>query len=117
MNFMTWDETIASRCRYGDVAGRLFDGATILHEDSEDDYQGHADVIAVLRDGRFCHYRWDYGSCSGCDEWEDRGLTDDEIEDEMRRDAVYCDDADTFAKYIGWDDASAKAIAAWVAAQ
>jgi hypothetical protein len=101
---MQWDETVASRCRYGDVAGRLFDGADVIFESSEDDYQGFANVFAQLRDGRFCHYEWTYGSCSGCDEWEDRGLSDDEIEAEMRRAAVFFEDVATVRRYLNLAD-------------
>lgn len=86
---MKWDETIASRCRYGEQAGAIFGEADIIWEDSEDDYSGSADVLALLPDGRFCHYEWSYGSCSSCDDWEADGLTDEEVVDVMRRDAVY----------------------------
>lgn len=98
-----WSDTVASRCRYGDVAGRIFDGADVIFERSEDDYQGYANVFARLRDGRFCHYEWTYGSCSGCDEWEDRGLTDDQIEAEMRSAAVFFDNVETVKRYLHLD--------------
>lgn len=81
---MKWNETEASKCRYGWIAGNIFGEAEILWESSYADYQGNADIFALMPDGTFVHYEWTYGSCSGCDEWEDRGLTDEEIEKEMR---------------------------------
>lgn len=97
---MKWREAIASQCRYGDVAERIFGDAEIIWEHSESDYQGTANVLALLPDGRFCHYEWTYGSCSGCDEWESRDLTDDEVEGEMRSAAVYFDDRSTLRRYV-----------------
>lgn len=85
---MLWHETIASRCRYGDIAGRIFGDAEIVCERSEDDYQGCAKVLARLRNGDFILYEWTYGSCSGCDDWDARDLSADAIEVEMRRDTV-----------------------------
>lgn len=98
-----WDESIASQCRYGEIAGRIFDGAEVIFEHSENDYQGYANVFAQLRDGRFCHYEWSYGSCGGCDEWESQELTDDEIESEMRSGAVFFDDIATVERYLKLD--------------
>ena len=97
---MKWTETVASKCRYGYLAARLFGDAEIIWEDSEDDYQGHADVLAALPDGRFAHYSWTYGSCSGCDEWEDRGLDDDQIEQEMRNATAFLTDRSTVKRYL-----------------
>lgn len=82
---MKWNETIASKARYGDVAERIFGNAEILWEESTNDYQGNCNVLAKLPDGKIAHYAWDYGSCSGCDSWEKSGMSDDDIEAEMRR--------------------------------
>ena len=38
------------------------------------------DVDVLLSDGRVFSYYYVYGSCSGCDEWEARNLSCDEIE-------------------------------------
>lgn len=97
---MKWEATVASRCRYGDVAGRIFGEAEIIWEHSEDDYQGSANVLARLPNGHFAHYEWTYGSCSGCDEWESRGLTDDEIERDMRFHMVTFPDETTLRRYL-----------------
>lgn len=97
---MNWDQTIASKCRYGRTAGRLFENAEVIWEHSEADWQGFANVFAKLPDGRFCHYEWTYGSCSGCDEWESRGLSGNDVEKEMRRSAAYFDNADQVRSYL-----------------
>lgn len=66
----TYEQTTAYKCRYGAEMAPLFEGASILWEDSEDDYQGHVEVLA-LRDQTLLYLEYSYGSCSGCDSWED----------------------------------------------
>ena len=85
---MKWGETIASKCRYGEIAGKIWGEWEILWEDSEDDYQGHASFIAK-KGRRYCFYEWWYGSCSGCDGWEADGASDESIEREMRNTALW----------------------------
>lgn len=97
---MMFSESVAAQCRYGDNAARVFDGAEVIWECSTNDYQGSANVLLRLRDGRFAHYEWTYGSCSGCDEWEGSGYSDDEIDRIMRETAVYFDDRDTLRRYL-----------------
>jgi hypothetical protein len=112
---MKWDETIASECRYGDVAKRIFGDAEIIWEHSLDDYQGYVSVLAAMPDGSFIHYEWTYGSCSGCDEWEDRfgsyWIEDDDedaenngavkkIEAEMRQGLAILKDRETLKSYL-----------------
>lgn len=80
-----WDKTVSSRCRYGDIAGRIVKDSLVLWEDSEENYQGHVNLVARSSAGDFMHLHYEYGSCSVCDEWEDRGLSDDEIEEDMRK--------------------------------
>lgn len=85
---MKWDETIASRCRYGEVAQEVWGTWDILWEDSEADYQGHASFLAK-KGNKYCFYEWWYGSCSGCDGWENENLTDEEIKQEMQDTAIW----------------------------
>jgi hypothetical protein len=61
--------------RYADNLQNVLDklGAVkLLRADYENDYQGHVDVDVLLGDGKVFSYNYSYGSCSGCDEWEDR---------------------------------------------
>ena len=67
---MNWDDTVASCCRWAEAAEPLFEGYHIMWEDSEDDYQGHAAVLGKMGDS-YRYLEWYYGSCSGCDPWED----------------------------------------------
>jgi hypothetical protein len=55
----------------------LFKGATVLAHWNEGDYQGTVATAVRLHDGRYCWYQDSYGSCSGCDSWED--ATDDDV--------------------------------------
>ena len=106
---MEWSNTTAASCRYGDIAENIFGDAEIIWENSECDYQGWANVLAAMPDGTFIHYEWSYGSCSGCDEWEARDLSDDEVEAEMRRGMAVLKDRETLRKYLhlteGFEDA------------
>lgn len=97
---MVWKDTVASRCRYGDDAEELFGAGDVIWESSEDDYQGFANVFVSLPDGRFAHYEWSYGSCSGCDEWESRELNHDAIVGEMRDAAAWLPDIEAAKRYL-----------------
>jgi hypothetical protein len=102
---MEYRDSIAARCRYGEHAGAVFgQDAEVIFEASTDDYQGSANVLLRMADGRFAHFEWTYGSCSGCDEWEDRGLSDEQIEQVMRDTAVWFDDEETLARYLRAED-------------
>ncbi len=105
---MDWNATVASTCRYGDVAGRIFKDAEIIWEDSESNYQGHANVLAFMPDKTFVHYTWTYGSCSGCDEWESRGLSDEQVEAEMRGAMGVLPDVSSLMRYLKLEDKDAQ---------
>jgi hypothetical protein len=100
---MKYSETIASNCTYGDVAAKILGDAEIIWEDSEDDYSGFANLLARMPDGRFVHLEWDYGSCSGCDDYEARNLSDDDIEAEMRSSAGWLPDLASVRRYLHLD--------------
>ncbi|RJO62630.1 MAG: hypothetical protein C4542_03005 [Dehalococcoidia bacterium] len=105
---MKWDETVAFSCRYGSEAATAFPNAEIIWEHSEADYQGFANILGRLSDGRFFHYEWTYGSCSGCDEWESAGYGDDEIVKMMQEAAVYFDDINVLSRYLQLDEATTR---------
>lgn len=88
---MRWEKTIASGCRYGGIAERLFGNSEVLWEDSQDDYQGHAKVLCKNGENEYAFYEWNYGSCSGCDTWEANNTSPDEIEKEMRHCTAWMD--------------------------
>lgn len=45
----------------------------VLFDDSESDYQGSVHVAFLNRDQQVCYIEYSYGSCGGCDSWEDAG--------------------------------------------
>lgn len=57
--------------------GNLIKGAEIVGHWNEGDWQGAVATCIKLDDGRYAIYNDYYGSCSGCDAWED--ANDDDI--------------------------------------
>lgn len=122
---MKWSETTASKCRYGDVAGRIFGEAEVIWEHSEDGYSGFANVLVRMPDGRFGHYEWTYGSCSRCDEWENLDIEGvepyseerysrqaDKVEQIMRDAVAWFDDEATLRRYLRIEDPDARYVTA-----
>lgn len=93
---MRWNETIASKCRWSEYAEELFYDWDVFAEDSSDDYQGHATIIA-FKEGKFAYLYWSYGSCSGCDGYED--MTDEERRAEFKNMAEIFDSHESFEKW------------------
>jgi hypothetical protein len=56
---------------HDDQMKALFKGAKVMAHWNEGDYQGVVATAVQLADGRYCWYQDGYGSCSGCDSWED----------------------------------------------
>lgn len=87
---MKWDETEASLCKYANIAERIWGKSDIVWEHSDaTPVDGYATILALMPDNKWCFYKWDYGSCLACDEWESRGLTDQEIEKEMLANSIF----------------------------
>lgn len=105
----TLAESVAATVRYGDNAVAAFGGeAEVIWESGDPaDYQGSANILLRTEDGRFVHYEWSYGSCSGCDTWEANGSSDDAIESEMRNTAAWFDDRETLGRYLRREDPAA----------
>ena len=80
---------------------RKLDAKELLALDYESDYQGFVDCSVLLADNRVFSYYYSYGSCSGCDDWESRDLTEDEIEIEMEKEATFYDNIDQYHKVHG----------------
>lgn len=70
-----------------DVLAKL-QAVEVLRVEYESDYQGFVDIDVLLADGRVFTYKYWYGSCSGCDEWESRELSSEEICEEMLKEAT-----------------------------
>ena len=65
MATIKWNDSVAITCRYGNIVGEALGYPDVIWEHSENDYQGFANFIGKMKDGRFVHYEWTYGSCSG----------------------------------------------------
>lgn len=104
-----FQSTVAYECRWSELFERIIGDWIVIWEEAEADYQGYAKVLAY-KDGRFCYVEWTYGSCSGCDPWED--LPEDEVLEEINKDAMFFDDASVLWKWIGMllDSKDPKAI-------
>jgi hypothetical protein len=62
------------------------------------------DADALLSDGRIFSYKYYYGSCSGCDDWEDRGLTTEQITQEMIEGGTYFNNLEEYNSWISLKD-------------
>lgn len=57
--------------RWADEMKEVQPDGEIVYSRGEADYQGSVMFVAKLDDGRWLYCEWTYGSCSGCDGWED----------------------------------------------
>lgn len=74
-------------------------GIEVLCLDYDCDYSGYIDIDVLLEDGRVFSYKYYYGSCSGCDEWEARELSDDEIIEVMKQECTIFDNRYQYDKW------------------
>lgn len=90
-------------CRYSscliDLLTQL-QAVQVLFEKYDNDYQGFVDVDVLLSDGRVFSYAYSYGSCSGCDEWENLGLSTEEIKKTMLTEATIFNSIEEYNKWI-----------------
>lgn len=88
-------------CRYSEYAELILGSATILDDQSISDYQGNVDVF--FSNGYSWKPSWgvleySYGSCSGCDAWEDEN--EEKVMAEMANCVLRFDDKDMLFKHI-----------------
>lgn len=92
-----------TECRYGEILnGLINEYAKIFLYGAEADYQGFVKIAWKEKydNKKYYFYEYNYGSCSGCDDWESRGLTNWEIAQEMIRDTVKFDKKEDFIKFL-----------------
>jgi hypothetical protein len=94
---MKWTDTVASTCRWAEFAEENWGDWDFLWEDSEADYQGYAEFIAY-KDEKYVHMYWTYGSCGGCDPWED--MSSVEAKNEFNNSAIYFESFELLKKWI-----------------
>ena len=94
---------LTNGARYSDCLDDLFlsvGGAKeVLRLDFESDYSGFVDCDVLLEDGRVFSYKYYYGSCSGCDEWESKDFSSSDVMGIMLKEATFFDDR---AQYNLW---------------
>jgi hypothetical protein len=86
---MRWEQSTASQCRWSEYAEELFYDWNIIWDNSYADYQGTGEFVAE-KDGKFAYVTWTYGSCSGCDAWED--MPEDEVRKDFKNGVEYFND-------------------------
>ncbi len=94
---MKFSESKSSECRWSEFAERLIGDWDVLWEHAEVDYQGFAELLAA-KDGRFCYLQWSYGSCSGCDQWED--MPEEQAFDDFKTGAMFFESADSVREWL-----------------
>jgi hypothetical protein len=80
IDMIDWETLIPlNRCAGGhdDHMQKLFKDSEVIAHWNEGCYEGYVATCVKLSDGRFAVYSDSYGSCSGCDSWED--ANDEEI--------------------------------------
>lgn len=106
-------------CRYGEEAQTLMqsEGATVVGQCGAPDYQGDAKVLGRKPDGSYILLEWSWGSCSGCDEWEARDLTSDQIVETMRGTLARFPSAEHLNAYCQKVLAETGALPEWVGSE
>jgi len=95
-------EEMCDGSRYSNILEAVVNrlgGVEVLRLEYEADYSGFVDIDVILKDGRVFSYKYWYGSCSGCDEWESRDLTEEEIVEIMLSEATYFTNRDQYCKW------------------
>lgn len=58
-------------CRWEEVVEEVLKPVDVIAYHGESDWQGSAEVLLLDASGNIISYAWSWGSCSGCDAWED----------------------------------------------
>ena len=103
LNLNDIDNNLLSKARYSENLAEVLvslSAERILYCKFVADWQGEVDIDVLLRDGRVFSYYYNYGSCSGCDEWEAKDYSDSEINQIMEKEATFFDD---IQQYSDWE--------------
>ena len=104
---MNLKDTIAGRCRWSEVAVALFGDWNVFFARGVDGYSGFCE-IAAEKAGRFIFGGWSYGSCPGCDAWEDE--PEEKVRGEMRRGFAEFASREAFAVFLDGRDRTAPSL-------
>ncbi len=95
---VNWDETVASQCRWSEYAKELINDWDILWENSEAGWQGGAQILA-FKNGQLRYLDWSYGSCSGCDVYEN--MKADDVRKEFKNNVMmHFNNVDIFCNWL-----------------
>ena len=97
---MKWKKTKASRCRYSNIVEKIFGECEIIWEECENYWSGEVNILVDMSDNKFAFYSYSYGSCIGCDEWEARNLTDEQIKEEILHDTIWFDGSTQLLEFL-----------------
>ena len=87
---MDFRKTDCFKIRYGPIADVILEGGNVLWSYCQPGVPGTARVFAQLPNGKYVYLTWTYGiSPDMPDLWFKRGLSDIEIELEMRQQALH----------------------------
>lgn len=78
----SFEEMTANRCKYSECIPDWFKKLEVIEDLSYDDYQGGVCILSTKED-KYYILEYSYGSCAVCDDWEERGLSDEEITKEI----------------------------------
>lgn len=74
---MLLKDSDAMKARWSELAALGLEEATVIAAAGDSDYQGEGAYLVKpsegWRDDEYVFFEWSYGSCSGCDGYEDMG--------------------------------------------
>jgi len=117
---MKWEDTVASSVRWASEVKAFLNSLgsfDVVWEDSVKDYTGKAEVLVKFSKDKYIHYKWTYGSCAGCDNWD--GMESEKVRADIAR-AVATYNLESLATWLtmlektrkdpDWDDSIMAAI-------
>lgn len=110
-----FEDSEVNYCRWSEYVREHLGEWMVLWDNSYADYQGTAEILAT-HEGRFAYVKYSYGSCSGCDGWED--MDEESRAADFANMIEYFDDVHAlkqFADQVRYDEGFHKAIAEYVA--
>lgn len=107
---INFDQSIACKCDYGNIAKKIWHDWKVLWEDSEHGNSGHASFL-LQKEGPsplYLYYKWFYGSTSTSDHFmvkykKSRNINQD-IENEMRQQSFTLDSKERCLKWLSTYD-------------
>ena len=95
--FTKFKDSEASRCRWSEYAAELVGDWDVIWDGSTADYQGKVRVLSH-KEGKFAYLEYEYGSCSGCDGWEE--MDDKDRRADFKNCVEYFDDVHDLQRFV-----------------